>query len=74
MHPLSRSVAMWKSKIAAVCLLPLCLCGCPELSSESPKVRTGSVGMTTEGIDDLAKPDSQAKVPNAAPAKPAANQ
>lgn len=63
---------MRKAAINAACLLTIGLCGCPEMSSESPKVRTGSVGVTTEGIDDLAKPDARPKVQN--PANAPANQ
>lgn len=56
---------MSRSGIAAVCLLSLSLCGCPEASNESPKpTRTGSAvgGVTTQDIDDLAKP--AAKTPD----------
>jgi hypothetical protein len=37
-------------------VLTLFLCGCGEWTSESPKVRTGAVGVTTEGVDELGKP------------------
>jgi hypothetical protein len=49
---------MSKVGIAAVCLLSVFLCGCPESTNESPKsTRTGSVGgVTSQDIDDLAKP------------------
>jgi hypothetical protein len=53
---------MSKVGIAAICLLSLFLCGCPESTSESPKsTRTGSAvgGVTTQDIDDLAKPDAK---------------
>lgn len=55
---------MSKAGIAAVCLLSLVSCGCPESSSESPKsTRTGSAvgGVTTQDIDDLAKPAAAPK-------------
>jgi hypothetical protein len=65
---------MWNAEIIAVSLLTLCLCGCSDLTSESPKARTGSLGITTQDVDDLAKPDPQPKVQNGAagnaPAKP----
>lgn len=49
---------MSKPKIACVCLLSFCLCGCPELTSNpSPKPRSGSLGITADGLDDMAKPD-----------------
>jgi hypothetical protein len=50
---------MSKVEIAAVGILSVFLCGCPESASESPKsTRTGSaVGVTSQDIDDLAKPD-----------------
>jgi len=47
--------------IAAIGFLSLSLCGCPESTGESPKVRTGSVGVTTGDIDDMAKPDAKPK-------------
>jgi hypothetical protein len=50
---------MSKVEIAAACLLSVFLCGCLESTTESPKsTRTGSaVGVTSQDIDDLAKPD-----------------
>jgi hypothetical protein len=53
---------MKKVDMTAIGLLVLCLCGCPESTSESPKTRTGSVGgVTSQDIDDMAKPDSKPK-------------
>jgi hypothetical protein len=65
---------MWKAEITALSLLTMCLCGCPDSTSESPKARTGSMGITTQDVDDLAKPDPQPKVQNGAAANPPANQ
>ena len=62
---------MWKVEIVAVSLLTLCLCGCSDLTSESPKARTGSLGITTQDVDDLAKPDASSKVQNGAGNAPA---
>jgi hypothetical protein len=48
---------MMKSKIAATCLLSVCMCGCPEEpTNKKPSERTGSVGVTSQDLDDLAKP------------------
>ncbi len=50
---------MLKAKILLVCLLALFVSGCAEEKTEPPKTRTGSAvgGVTSQDIDDLAKPD-----------------
>ncbi len=68
---------MWKAKVTVVCLLSLFACGCSELTStESPKPRSGSMGFTAEGLDDMAKPDRKPATPppNNGPADPNANK
>jgi len=50
---------MFKSEFLALGLLTLSLCGCPEQAGESKSTRTGSVGVTSQDIDDLAKPVSK---------------
>jgi hypothetical protein len=65
---------MWKAEITALSLLTLCLCGCPEATTESPKARTGSLGITTQDVDDLAKPDPKPKVQNGPGGNAPANQ
>jgi hypothetical protein len=55
---------MLKSKISAVCLLTLCLWGCTEATDKSPTQRTGSVGVTSQDIDDLGKPAAPPTTPN----------
>ena len=52
---------MRKIEKAAIALFTLVLCGCLESTGESPKTRTGSVGVTSQDIDDLAKPDAKPK-------------
>jgi hypothetical protein len=52
---------MRKIEMAAIGLLTMFLCGCPEATKESPKTRTGSVGVTSQDIDDMAKPDAKPK-------------
>jgi len=55
---------MLKAEIVLVCLLALLSGGCVESNSntEPPKTRTGSVGgVTTQDVDDLAKPDAGGK-------------
>ena len=53
---------MRKVEFAAIGLLTMVLCGCPEPTNESPKTRTGSVGgVTSQDIDDMAKPDAKPK-------------
>ena len=69
---LSGSTAVLKAKFSAVCLLVLCpclslclsLCGCTESTEKSKTERTGAVGVTSQDIDDLAKPAAPAKNPN----------
>jgi hypothetical protein len=53
-----------KSRIAAICLLMLCLYGCTESTEKSKTERTGAVGVTSQDIDDLGKPVAPAKNPN----------
>jgi hypothetical protein len=65
---------MWKAEITVVSVLTLCLCGCADATTESPKARTGSLGITTQDVDDLAKPDPKPKVQNGAAANSPANQ
>ena len=61
----SRSNAVLKSKISAVCLLTLCLVGCMESADDKkPSERTGAVGVTSQDIDDLAKPATPPKNAN----------
>jgi hypothetical protein len=50
-----------KSKISALCLLTLCFYGCMESTDKKPSERTGSVGVTSQDIDDLGKPVAPAK-------------
>jgi hypothetical protein len=66
---------MWKAEITVVSVLTVCLCGCPDATNESPKAtRTGSLGVTTQDIDDLAKPDPQQKIQNGPGGNAPANQ
>ncbi len=65
---------MWKAEITALSLLTMCLCGCSDLTSESPKARTGSLGITTQDVDDMAKPDAQPKIQNGTGGNAPANQ
>jgi hypothetical protein len=58
----NREIPMLKVEIVLVCLLALLLGGCTENTPEPAKPRTGSVGgVTTQDVDDLAKPDSKPK-------------
>jgi len=52
---------MLKARILLTSLLALFVVGCTEEKPQNPSTRTGSVGVTTQDIDDLAKPDSGAK-------------
>ncbi|HTI52084.1 MAG TPA: hypothetical protein VL475_14070 [Planctomycetaceae bacterium] len=57
---------MCKTEIAAVALLSLSLWGCVESTDQkSESSRTGAVGVTTQDIDDLAKPVGKPKEPPA---------
>jgi hypothetical protein len=47
---------MFRIQFAAVGLLSVGLCGCGEWPQTGAKDRTGALGVTTQGIDDLAKP------------------
>lgn len=60
---------MSKLEIAAVGLVTLSLWGCVEGTDDAQKSsRTGALGVTTQDIDDLAKP---AAAPPAKPKAPA---
>ena len=52
---------MLKTKILLTSLLALFVVGCTEEKPQNPSTRTGSVGVTTQDIDDMAKPDSGPK-------------
>jgi hypothetical protein len=53
---------MLKAKILLTSLLALFVVGCTEEKPQNPSTRTGSVGgVTTQDVDDLAKPDPGAK-------------
>jgi hypothetical protein len=53
---------MLKARILLTSLLALFVLGCTEEKPQNPSTRTGSVGgVTSQDIDDLAKPDSGAK-------------
>jgi hypothetical protein len=48
---------MLKAKILLTSLLALFVVGCTEEKPQNPSTRTGSVGgVTTQDVDDLAKP------------------